>query len=246
MSDRPPLNARVAAWLALVATVVAGALLVRLLSEGVVAFLIVFVCLAVAGAAAWIALSQSAAIRWLAVALLAFALTAAVVVFALSAAVDEFVAFVVACVVFALASRTAIRASLLARKRPGRLEGAVSVNSPAKTILIMNPKSGGGKVERFDLINEAASRGIETILLEPGKDLRTLAIEAAGRADVVGMAGGDGSQALVAEIAARIICPTSAYLQAPAITWPLTSASTAMMLSVLLMHLRPLIAALWT
>ena len=65
----------------------------------------------------------------------------------------------------------------------------------------MNPKSGGGKVERFDLVSECRRRGIEPVILEPGDDLRALAHEAASSAEVIGMAGGDGSQALVAQVA---------------------------------------------
>jgi diacylglycerol kinase family enzyme len=65
----------------------------------------------------------------------------------------------------------------------------------------MNPRSGGGKVERFDLVGEARRRGIEPIVLEPGDDLRNLARDAARSAEVIGMAGGDGSQALVAQVA---------------------------------------------
>ena len=65
----------------------------------------------------------------------------------------------------------------------------------------MNPKSGGGKVEKFALVDEAKKRGIEPILLGPNDDLATLARDAIGSADVIGMAGGDGSQALVAQIA---------------------------------------------
>jgi diacylglycerol kinase family enzyme len=68
----------------------------------------------------------------------------------------------------------------------------------------MNPRSGGGKVERFHLVEEARRRGIDPVVLAPGDDLRQLAEQAvAGGADVVGMAGGDGSQALVASVAAR-------------------------------------------
>jgi diacylglycerol kinase family enzyme len=71
-------------------------------------------------------------------------------------------------------------------------------------VLIMNPKSGGGKAERFQLAAECRKRGIEPVLLEPGDDLRELAEDAVRRgADVLGMAGGDGSQALVASVAAR-------------------------------------------
>ena len=71
-------------------------------------------------------------------------------------------------------------------------------------VLIINPKSGGGKAERFNLPEEARKRSIEPLLLRPGDDLSQLAEEAVGRgADVIGMAGGDGSQALVATVAMR-------------------------------------------
>src|SRR3954447_753955 len=66
----------------------------------------------------------------------------------------------------------------------------------------MNPRSGGGKVVRFDLEAEAGRRGIRPIVLRPGDDLRALAEMAVSEgADVIGMAGGDGSQALVADVA---------------------------------------------
>jgi diacylglycerol kinase family enzyme len=65
----------------------------------------------------------------------------------------------------------------------------------------MNPRSGGGKMKEFNLVEEAQFRGIEPIVLRPGDDLRRLAEDAASRAEVIGMAGGDGSQALCAEVA---------------------------------------------
>jgi diacylglycerol kinase family enzyme len=69
-------------------------------------------------------------------------------------------------------------------------------------VLIINPQSGGGKAERFNLTEEARKRGVEPLLLERGDDLRELATQAiADGADVIGMAGGDGSQALVATVA---------------------------------------------
>jgi diacylglycerol kinase family enzyme len=71
-------------------------------------------------------------------------------------------------------------------------------------VLIVNLKSGGGKAERFDLAAAARERGVEPIVMQPGDDLLTLAEDAIARgADVIGMAGGDGSQALVATVAAR-------------------------------------------
>lgn len=73
---------------------------------------------------------------------------------------------------------------------------------PQKPVLICNPKSGGGKVEKFGLIALAEEMDVEVVLLEPGKDLEQLARDAIARgADCLGMAGGDGSQALVASIA---------------------------------------------
>src|SRR4029077_4005061 len=68
----------------------------------------------------------------------------------------------------------------------------------------MNPRSGGGKATRFGLVDECHKRGIEPIMLEPGDDLLVLAEDAVTRgADVLGMPGGDGSQALVATVAAK-------------------------------------------
>jgi diacylglycerol kinase family enzyme len=54
------------------------------------------------------------------------------------------------------------------------------------------------------LVGEAGKRGLETLQLEPGDDLEQLVRAAVGRgADGLAMAGGDGSQALVASIAAE-------------------------------------------
>jgi len=71
-------------------------------------------------------------------------------------------------------------------------------------VLIMNLKSGGGKAERFRLEDECRARGIEPIVLRPGDDLLRLAEDAIARgSDVIGMAGGDGSQALIATVASQ-------------------------------------------
>ena len=71
-------------------------------------------------------------------------------------------------------------------------------------VLIVNLRSGGGKAARFDLIAQCAKRGIEPIVLEPGDDLAALATTAIDDgANALGMAGGDGSQAMVAAVAAE-------------------------------------------
>jgi diacylglycerol kinase family enzyme len=77
---------------------------------------------------------------------------------------------------------------------------------PRRPYLIMNPRSGGGKVARFGLKDKAEALGAEVALLEgPGTvDVAQLAHQAvANGADLLGVAGGDGTQALVAGIAAE-------------------------------------------
>src|SRR4051794_12206200 len=74
---------------------------------------------------------------------------------------------------------------------------------PQRPVLFMNPRSGGGKATKFALADEARARGIEPIELGPGDDLVALVRKAVdGGADALAMAGGDGSQAIVATAAA--------------------------------------------
>ena len=77
-------------------------------------------------------------------------------------------------------------------------------SAPEHPVLFFNPRSGGGKAERFKLADEARARGIEPIELKQGDDLETLVRGAVERgADALAMAGGDGSQAIVAAVAAE-------------------------------------------
>lgn len=98
----------------------------------------------------------------------------------------------------------AVAAIVLARRAfliRVELPGAAA---PLHPVLFYNPRSGGNKAERFNLAAEARTRGIEAVRLGPGDDLRDLVEAAVGRgADALAMAGGDGSQAIVAELAAR-------------------------------------------
>jgi diacylglycerol kinase family enzyme len=72
-----------------------------------------------------------------------------------------------------------------------------------RPVLFVNPRSGDGKAARAGLAERAREQGIEVVILTPGQDLAALAGEAAaGGADALGMAGGDGSLAVVAAVAA--------------------------------------------
>jgi diacylglycerol kinase family enzyme len=65
------------------------------------------------------------------------------------------------------------------------------------SFLIVNPNSGEGGPD--ELLAEAAARGIRTHVLGEGDDIAALA--RAADADALGMAGGDGSLAVVAAVA---------------------------------------------
>jgi diacylglycerol kinase family enzyme len=85
---------------------------------------------------------------------------------------------------------------------------------PRKPVLIVNPRSGDGKAARYNLAGQCRARGIEPLVFEPCADLATLAATAVNDgADALGMAGGDGSQAAVAAVAAEHNLP---YVCVPA------------------------------
>jgi diacylglycerol kinase family enzyme len=191
---------RLWASLALVAAAAATAALIGLLLSNVVAFAIVLAAVAAAAAAGWFALTRHGIRRVVGGVAVVAAVVAGIVAFFERAGTDELVVFALSAAAFAFLSRKALappaHPTSPAGSRPRRLpQGAT------RGTLLLNPKSGGGKVERFDLDAEARARDIETIMLRPGDDLRELAIAAAARGPrALGVAGGDGSQALIAQI----------------------------------------------
>jgi hypothetical protein len=66
---------------------------------------------------------------------------------------------------------------------------------PSRPVLICNPWSGGGKVEKFGLVDLAKSLGVETVLLDRGLDLEQLARDAIGRRRLPGARGVDRNRA---------------------------------------------------
>ncbi len=196
-----PRLAAVVALLAPVAMAVVAA--VALAGDLAIAVLAVGLVL-VASAAIWFALTRRGRGRAAGAVLAGLAGAGLVVVLATHwQGVLVLVALLLLLAVFGLAARYA-----LGRAGEAAVQGAaaalVPVGGAGSAALIINLKSGGGKAERFDLAAEARRRGIEAIVLQPGDDLLELAEGAIGRgAQVIGMAGGDGSQALVATVAAR-------------------------------------------
>lgn len=106
---------------------------------------------------------------------------------------------------FVLLSTVCARAALRPEEAWARMPEYPAA-PPRRPFLIMNPRSGGGKVARFDLRRRAEELGAEVVMLDgPGTvDVEALARDAAARgADLLGVAGGDGTQALVAGVAAE-------------------------------------------
>ncbi|WP_393099925.1 diacylglycerol/lipid kinase family protein [Streptomyces sp. LN325] len=169
--------------------------------SGVLLLAIAFVGVVVTAAAAWWTLTRRGPLRWVA-ALLAMAAPAAVVTLF---AVSLLWAVPVSLLLWAVAvgtGRYALRGDR-PRSRPARER---RTPPPRRPFLVMNPRSGGGKVARFGLVEKAERLGARVVLLGPDeqRDVTALARAAvADGADLLGVAGGDGTQALVAAVAAE-------------------------------------------
>lgn len=171
------------------ALVVAVILAVERFPRGIV----VLACLWIALVAGWWALRREGTERLAGAALTGAGLTAAVFILVLSGGVLWDLVVLAAFVGAVLLAQTAFRTHV----------DLPHARRPRRAVLFFNPLSGGGKAQRFHLAEEARRRGIEPIELRRGDDLRQLVEDAvAAGADALAMAGGDGSQAVVAEIAA--------------------------------------------
>ncbi|MGZ4172808.1 MAG: diacylglycerol/lipid kinase family protein [Solirubrobacteraceae bacterium] len=160
--------------------------------------LIALVCVAAAVPVAWMGLTRGRTLRLAALAAAAVLLVGSVVL-----------AVVEGVIIEDLVVLAALAAAVAAAKQAFRVHVELPrAARPQHPVLFYNPKSGGGKAERFHLAEEARRRGIEPVQLSPGDDLETLVRDAVGRgADALAMAGGDGSQAIVAMVAAELELP---------------------------------------
>jgi diacylglycerol kinase family enzyme len=198
----PPIGERAAALVSLLALAAA----LGLLSVGIVLHigtaLLTIAGLLICVTAGWYAVSRRGPVRVAGLITMAVALGGLItgLVFAGLSVVRVILLFAVSALSLASA-RYALRGRVTGPQTGGDLSPAAPAGH---AVLIMNLKSGGGKAERFRLADECEQRGIEPVVLRPGDDLLQLAEDAVARgADVIGMAGGDGSQALIATVAAR-------------------------------------------
>jgi diacylglycerol kinase family enzyme len=184
-----------AAAAVLVAPVVAG------LRQSIALVLVGLAGLALTLAGAWWALTNKGLVRGLAIALAVAAPLTVLILYA-SARLTWVVLLALGLLALAVAAgRAALRRDAI----PERMREH-DVAPPRRPYLIMNPRSGGGKVVRFGLKDKAEALGATVAVLEgPGTvDVGELARQAvADGADLLGVAGGDGTQALVAGIAAE-------------------------------------------
>jgi diacylglycerol kinase family enzyme len=193
-------------WLARLALVAAAAAVlvppvVAGLRQSLGLVLVGLAGLALTLAGAWWALTNKGPARWLAVAV---AVLAPLCVLVLYTSRGLLWVVLVAFGLLALAV-AAGRAALRRDAIPERMREH-DVPPPRRPFLIMNPRSGGGKATRFGLKDKAEALGATVAVLEgPGTvDVGALARQAvADGADLLGVAGGDGTQALVAGIAAQ-------------------------------------------
>ncbi|MEV6192436.1 diacylglycerol kinase family protein [Streptomyces sp. NPDC051920] len=198
----PPARERWAARASLAAAALAVAL--PLAFGGVRGFLLLLAALAavaVAAAALWWALTRRGPVRWIA-GLLAVALPLAVVVVLAITLLWTLLLSPVLWIVAVWSGRYALRSAR------GRVRAMKEHRTPPprRPFVIMNPRSGGGKVERFGLVEKAERLGAQVVLLDPEQhqDVTELARRAVAEgADLLGVAGGDGTQALVAAVAAE-------------------------------------------
>ena len=193
-------------WLARLSFLLAGLAIVLLVVvaelKSLAMFAVGLAAAVVSVAAAYFFLSRRGIVRWLSLGVFVLAPIAVIVIFAVG---NVLWVAIVSAAVWLLASVTA-RQALTVSGTDWRMPEHPAQPPARHPYLIMNPKSGGGKVERFDLMRKAEALGAEVFLFGGGGpvDVAAVARQAvADGADLLGVAGGDGTQALVAGVAAE-------------------------------------------
>jgi diacylglycerol kinase family enzyme len=192
-------------WLArLSIALAAGAVVVLVVFAGLHSFGVLFTAalgLCVTIACAYWFLARRGVLRWAAL------LIAVLVPVALNVLYASLNLLWVALLSAALLAAGVLTAGLsMGSARRPKAARELPAARPRHAFLIMNPRSGGGKVGKFGLREKAAALGADVAMLEGPTiiDVAALARQAvADGADLLGVAGGDGTQALVAGVAAE-------------------------------------------
>ena len=183
---------------ALLCAIAALALAVEVAANHFPRGLTVLACLVLAVCAAWWGVLRRGPARVIGIGVAAALIAAAIVFVIVENRLLEDLLVLAAVVAALAAAKMAFRVHV---KLP-------HAGPPAHPVLFYNPKSGGGKATRFHLVNEARRRRISSVELRLGHDLEHLVRDAvADGADGLAMAGGDGSQAIVAMVAAELGLP---------------------------------------
>ena len=196
------MNKRWLARLSLVLMVAAAAVLIGfagLRSLALVGTGVFGVCVVVAGGY-WF-LAKRGVLRWLALALVILAPVVILVLFGWK----HLIWVAVLSVALALAAVMAARVSLATGGGDSAMP-TYPASRPRRAFIVMNPRSGGGKVAKFGLEEKARALGAHVAMLDGPEivDVAALARRAVAEGcDLLGVAGGDGTQALVAGIAAE-------------------------------------------
>jgi diacylglycerol kinase family enzyme len=208
MTDHARRGVRRQRWLSRLALAAAlAAVLVLLVPGGLISLTALIVGaagLAVFAAATWWFLVNRGVLRWLATLVLVLAPIGVIIGYVLVGLLWDIALSLALGAVCVLSGRAALRSEAGHRPREH------ATPRPGRPFVIMNPRSGGGKVRTFGLEGKATGLGAEVALLEgPGiVDVAALAREAVDHgADLLGVAGGDGTQALVAGVAAGCDVP---------------------------------------
>ena len=180
---------------------------------------VVLVCLAGAAVAAWWGVRRTPPARTLGLAAAALLVAGSVALAIAADALLEDLLILAAVVAGVEAARRALRIKVRLPPAP----------PPQHPVLLYNPRSGGGKAERFHLAEEARAPGHHADRAGPrGATWRPWCAARSPRAPTrLAMAGGDGSQAIVARWRRSASCRTPASRRGRATTSPWTSGSTA-------------------
>ncbi|MFE2520953.1 diacylglycerol/lipid kinase family protein [Streptomyces mirabilis] len=170
--------------------------------DGVLLLLAALLGVAVTAASLWWALTRRGPLRWVAAVLAAVAPGAVLTLFAVARLLWAVPVSLALWTVAVWSGRYALRSDRTRAPRPKERLAP----PPRRPFLLMNPHSGGGKVAKFGLREKAERLGAQVVVLDPDQqqDVTALARAAvADGADLLGVAGGDGTQALVAAVAAE-------------------------------------------